>query len=168
VSQPSAYMGIDPGLSGAIAVYRPEDGHVTCYDMPTFEVKGKRQIDFYGLARIVDTFHLQIKKAVIEEVGAKPRYVKGKPVSMGAASSFKFGKAAGAVEGVVAANFIPVRLVGPGVWKRKVGLPAGSDKGASRQLACRLFPQFSHYWARVKDDGRAEAALLAIFGSKEP
>jgi crossover junction endodeoxyribonuclease RuvC len=48
-----------------------------------------------------------------------------------------------------------------------VGLPHGADKTASRRLACQKWPAFSHLWARVKDDGRAEAALLAYFGSKE-
>jgi crossover junction endodeoxyribonuclease RuvC len=152
-------MGVDPGLSGAIAVYRPGDGHVQCFDMPTYEIKGKRHVDLYGIARIVDTFHLQIKLAVIEEVGARP--------GQGVSSMFKFGFNAGAAQMAVAANFIPMRTVGPGVWKRAMGLPAGADKDASRRRASQLLPHFSHLWARAKDDGRAEAVLLAIFGSKE-
>lgn len=155
----TCFMGIDPGLSGAIAVYDPEAQTVECFDMPIYDIKGKKHVDLYGIARIVDAFHLRIKGAVIEEVGAMP--------GQGVSSMFKFGFSAGAVQGVVAANFIPSRTVRPAIWKKAVGLPHGATKDASRKLASQIFPQSSHLWARVKDDGRAEATLLAIFGSKE-
>jgi crossover junction endodeoxyribonuclease RuvC len=153
------FMGIDPGLSGAIAVFDPEANAVQCFDMPTFKIMGKSHVDLYGIARIVDTFTGLIKLAVIEDVGARP--------GQGVSSMFKFGFSAGAVQGVVAANFIPTRTPRPQQWKKIVGLPHGADKTASRRLACQKWPAFSHLWARVKDDGRAEAALLAYFGSKE-
>jgi len=41
------------------------------------------------------------------------------------------------------------------------------DKGASRATATRLFPKFGHYFKRAKDDGRAEAALMAMWGSEQ-
>jgi hypothetical protein len=47
------------------------------------------------------------------------------------------------------------------------GIPGGREnKDASRQKASMLFPKFAHLWARKKDDGRAEAVLLAHYGSK--
>ncbi len=156
---PNLYMGIDPGLSGAIAVFDPETQFVENFDMPTFKIKGKSQIDLYGLARILDSFHLRIKLAVVEEVGARP--------GQGVSSMFKFGFNAGAAQMAVAASFIPMRTPHPAQWKHAMGLPRGATKEDSRKLAARILPRHSHLWARAKDDGRAEATLLAIFGSKE-
>jgi hypothetical protein len=39
-----------------------------------------------------------------------------------------------------------------------------TDKNASRALASQFFPDCSDQWKRVKDDGRAEAALIAHYG----
>jgi crossover junction endodeoxyribonuclease RuvC len=41
-----------------------------------------------------------------------------------------------------------------------------ADKGESRRRATQLFPDYADQWTRVKDDGRAEAALLAFYLAK--
>jgi crossover junction endodeoxyribonuclease RuvC len=64
----------------------------------------------------------------------------------------------------VASSFVPTEYVSPQKWKRHFGLT--SDKDESRRAASRLLPKSAHLWARVKDDGRAEAALLAIYGAR--
>ena len=53
-------------------------------------------------------------------------------------------------------------MVRPNIWKREAAVPA--DKNAARMMATRLWPDHSNLFARVKDDGRAEAALLAKWG----
>jgi crossover junction endodeoxyribonuclease RuvC len=83
--------------------------------------------------------------------------------AQGVTSAFNFGFAAGALQGLVAGNAIPMHLVAPLTWKRHYKLSA--DKDASRRRASQLFPAHSHLWARAKDDGRAEAVLLAYYGS---
>jgi crossover junction endodeoxyribonuclease RuvC len=152
------FIGIDPGLSGAIAVW-PENGEPVVNDMPTFEItvngKKKTQIDLAQLARTTPQ-SWQSWHAFIENPGAMP--------GNGAVSMFNFGFACGVAQMAVAAAGIPYTLVKPAIWKRALGLTA--DKDASRQLASRLFPQSAHLWARKKDDGRAEAVLLAYYGSK--
>jgi len=65
------------------------------------------------------------------------------------------------VEGVALGAGIPVRWVSASKWKRALGLSA--DKGASRRRATELWPAQSAMFARVKDDGRAEAALIAYY-----
>jgi hypothetical protein len=77
---------------------------------------------------------------------------------------FKFGFTAGALAGVVAASYIPMHLVKPAVWKGLMGL--SHDKKLSLAKATALYPSASHYWRRAKDDGRAEAVLLAHFGAE--
>jgi len=74
---------------------------------------------------------------------------------------FTFGRGLGIVEGVALGAGIPVRWVSPAKWKRALGLSA--DKGASRRRAIELWPAQSAMFARVKDDGRAEAALIAYW-----
>jgi crossover junction endodeoxyribonuclease RuvC len=89
--------------------------------------------------------------AVIEKVGARP----------GEAPSFayQFGRGVGMVEGIVAALHIPIEYVTPQAWQKAVGSRDGKD--GARQRAAELFPAYAHLFARKKDDGRADAALMA-------
>jgi crossover junction endodeoxyribonuclease RuvC len=89
--------------------------------------------------------------AVIEGVHSMP--------GQGVSTTFKFGRAFGTVEGVMAAMLVPSELISPAVWKRRLGVTR--DKASSRALASRLWPANRDLFARVKDDGRAEAALIA-------
>ena len=41
----------------------------------------------------------------------------------------------------------------------------GKPKAASRGMATELFPHIADQFRRVKDDGRAEAALIARYGA---
>ena len=40
------------------------------------------------------------------------------------------------------------------------------DKGVSRSVAIQRFPKNAADFARVMDDGRAEAALIALYGAE--
>ena len=82
----------------------------------------------------------------------------------GVSSTFKFGKAYGVVIGVVAALKIPVHFVAPSVWKRHFGLSA--DKEEARARALQYWPERAELFARKKDHGRAEAALLARYAAE--
>jgi crossover junction endodeoxyribonuclease RuvC len=150
------WIGVDPGLDGAIGVLRLDDT-LAVHDMPTLKVGagGKRVIDHAALASLIDGIHRDgtPQLAVIEQVASSPQ--------MGVASAFAFGDGNGIVKGVLAAHFVPLRFVTPPSWKRALRIPAGSGKDVSRQRASELFPRSVSMWQRVKDDGRADAALLA-------
>jgi crossover junction endodeoxyribonuclease RuvC len=142
-------VGIDPGISGAVAWVSDEGGFLlSAMDMPTLEVNGKMKVNPHILAS--DLSFRKPKIVVIEEVGAMP--------GQGVTSMFNFGYSAGILAGVCAGLGIPTVFYRPAVWKRQAGVPA--DKGAARQMAQRLWPG-SRAFDRVKDHGRAEAALLA-------
>jgi crossover junction endodeoxyribonuclease RuvC len=79
----------------------------------------------------------------------------------GVASMFAFGKAFGITIGVVSTLGIPSTLVSPVTWKKAMKVPG---KDAARARASQIMPAAAHHWPRVKDDGRAEAALLATYG----
>lgn len=150
-----AIAGIDPGLDGAIALVTSST--IDILDMPTFELKGKRHLDLFGIARFFDLHAGSIVRAIIEEPSAMP--------GQGVSSMFKFGFNCGVAQMAAACSFIPTKLVRPNMWKAAMGL--SSDKDASRALASRMFPKFSHLWALKKHNDRAEAVLLAVYGSKK-
>jgi crossover junction endodeoxyribonuclease RuvC len=142
--------GIDPGLSGAVAFFFPSaPGHVATEDMPV--VAG--EVDCATLAARI--LQMGPAFAVVERVASMPK--------QGVASTFKFGASYGAVRGVLAALQIRTHLVAPAVWKKHFRLD--SDKEKSRALALRLFAASPEHFSRKKDHGRAEAALLAVYGA---
>ena len=73
------------------------------------------------------------------------------------------GRALGAIEAIPQSLGLVTTYATPSAWKKSMGL-IGKDKGASRQLATDLYPSWAAMFKRVKDDGRAEAALLAKWG----
>ena len=142
-------IGIDPGLSGAIARPMP-DGSVDIWDMPSIEVRGKRRIDAYTLHELIVAAG-PVDMVVLEHVQG----VQGS----GATGAFTFGEGFGIIQGILVALERPTTLVRPQRWTKDLGV--GSDKGEHRRTAQRLFPPSASMFARVKDDGRADAALLA-------
>jgi crossover junction endodeoxyribonuclease RuvC len=141
-------LAVDPGITGAFA-WITDDGHlVEIMDMPTTEVRGKRRISASLVRDIM--MRRAIALVAIEAVGPMPKEAS--------AGSFAFGYGAGILEGVAAGLALPVQMVTSAVWKRGAGL--SSDKGVARQMAQRYWPGAAKEFARVKDHGRAEAALL--------
>jgi crossover junction endodeoxyribonuclease RuvC len=81
----------------------------------------------------------------------------------GVSSSFNFGMSYGVALGVIGALKIPVVHVSPTKWKKYFGLSA--DKEEARALAISKWPASLHF-RRKKDNGRAEAGLLALYGAQ--
>ena len=149
-------LGIDPGLSGAIAALHMDSGKlISVFDMPTFERRGSkkavREINDQELTNLIVAMAPSF--GVIEAVSAMP--------GQGVTSMFRMGAAFGTAKGVMAGLGIPFVAVHPATWKK--GMKLSGDKALSRQMATRQWPDMSKSFARVKDDGRAEAALLALW-----
>ena len=151
-------LGIDPGASGALVFLDTESKQLTVHDMPVVEVKRgtgiKRHVSAQLLASVFAD--MQPDAAWLEQVGAMP--------GQGVSSMFAFGRAAGVVEGVIAALGIPLTLVTPQTWQKTMAVRGGKD--GSRMRAAELFPKQADQFKRVKDDGRADAALIAAYGAK--
>lgn len=149
------FLGIDPGITGAVAVLNDDGSVRLAADLPTIaNGKSKRQIDANTLAAILGPYAKGIKLAVVEKVSAMPK--------QGVSSVFNFGVAVGCVRGVLGALGIPVMYVTPTKWKGTYGLT--SDKEQSRAMATMLFPAADLHLK--KDHNRAEALLLALYASK--
>lgn len=150
-------LGIDPGASGALAVV--EHGElVDLVDMPTVSVRRGsrevREVHAIALGSVISELG-RIDAAVLEQVGAMP--------GQGVSSMFAFGRAVGVVEGVLGGLQIPYRRVPPQEWQRAMRVRGGKD--GSREQAMRVFPKKAAEFLRKKDDGRADAALIASYGA---
>lgn len=151
-------LGIDPGLSGALALYNTSEGTVDIIDMPVLEIvrngKKKREVSAQALAN--QLVGRNVTAAFLERVNAM--------TGQGVTSVFSFGRSSGIVEGVLAAYDIPTTLVTPQAWQKAVGQRAGKD--GSRERAMQLFPAQADLFQRKKDDGRSDAVLIAYYGAK--
>lgn len=154
---PRCILGVDPGVAGALAFFNPDDGELVTADMPVFEIKGRRIVDEYGLARTVDLWAPMLREVWLEQVGVRP--------GEGAVGAFSFGRSYGVVRGVCAANFITIHDVTPQKWKG--ALKVSADKDAARARASALLPRHSGLWPLKGHHGRAEAALIALYGSQQ-
>jgi crossover junction endodeoxyribonuclease RuvC len=150
------YLGVDPGMNGAIAILEDEK-IVQIFDMPTTEVKVgnslKKRVNPQELVSELALFKDQDIKGIVEQVNAMP--------SQGVTSMFSFGRSLGVIEGVLAGCLIPYSHVTPAVWKKALGV--NSSKDGTREMAMRIWPSKTDLFKRKKDDGRAEAALLALY-----
>jgi len=159
-------IGIDPGASGALALYCPQTAEVLdLQDTPNsvrILTTGKRstRIDVGGFIKIIDTWqekalrmnaHLHVH---IEDVAA---YGK-----QSAPAAFNFGYSAGLAYGICAAYGMDILLVHPATWKNQFGLKA-SEKDEARILALKLFPYLNMHLKRKMDVDRADAVLIAAY-----
>ena len=137
-------LGIDPGKSGAFALLNTDEMQVETFDMPGT---------------------LDEKRALISGIGAvkcawleRPFF----PRMIGIKNAVTIAQAYGELKACLFFAGVPTFEVDPSAWKKTMRL--STDKNASRALASQYFPDCSDQWARVKDDGRAEAALIALYG----
>jgi crossover junction endodeoxyribonuclease RuvC len=150
-------LSVDIGVTGAIAILE-DDELIDVFDMPCLAdgPAKRRSVNAPLFAEIIAKS--RAKLAFVEYVGPRPQE--------GAVGAFAFGRSRGVVEGVMAALGLPVQFVTPSTWKRAVGIAPGRDgaKDAARSEAIRRWPSKAALFARVKDDGRAEAALIGVAG----
>ena len=145
-------LGIDPGATGAVAIMSDNGYLIDMHDLPHMKGHGLSAALLCEMLVDVD----DAKHAFVERVASRP--------GAGVSGMFNFGRDFGVILGVCSALRIPVSLVTPSKWKRDMGLTA--DKDQARARAAQLWPGAAAQFARKKDDGRAEAALIALWGSK--
>lgn len=144
-------IGIDPGITGAIAVISQESETIHLIDSPFLKIRNKKKPDVAGYYKILKDF--EKGTAIIEEVHAMP--------GQGGVSGFNFGTSFGIWIGILAAMQIPYQFVSPQKWKRQMGVRG--DKDESRAIAMQLFPDLVDELKLKKHHNRADALLLAEF-----
>ena len=150
-------IGIDPGLSGGIAIL--DDLKIfDIYDMPIMSEgkKNKNQLNSAQLVNIIkknlipngDTF------LIVEQVSAMP--------GQGVTSMFNFGQTFGSIKGICAALNLPIFFVRPAKWKKHFDL-INSSKDASRTKVIEMYPSISSRLSKKKDVNKADAILIARY-----
>ena len=152
-------IGIDPGLSGAIAILE-NNKVINIFDIPVMSEgkKNKRQLNS---ALLVDLIKQNITKG--EEVAVVVEQVNAMP-GQGVTSMFNFGQTFGALKGICAALELPIFFVRPSKWKKHFEL-INSSKDASRTKAIEMYPKLSSQLAKKKDVNKSDAILIARFFS---
>ena len=150
-------LGIDPGLSGALASW---DGKtLTVKDIPSFKSKGRgSEVDGYELHSLMVNEFADVDIAYLERVNTRP--------GEGRSSAFKFGTVNGILLGMLYARNLDIVTPTPRVWKKHFGLSAVKSEAVEK--ACFFFgKRYADLFYGPRGgllDGRAEAALIAKYG----
>ena len=149
-------IGIDPGLSGAVAVL--DDLKIfDLFDMPIMS-EGKKNKNQLNSAQLVDIMKKHILSnvtyVIVEQVSAMP--------GQGVTSMFNFGQTFGAIKGICASLNLPIFYVRPAKWKKHFDL-INASKDASRTKVIEMYPSISDRLRKKKDVNKADAILIARY-----
>jgi len=155
-------IGIDPGLTGAIAVVQCYDGpgsFAQVIDMPLRQERGRRVLDPVRIVAILRGFAGECRRVpvMVESQWAHP--------AEGVTSSFRMGESFGLLKGLCVGSTVPefdVLTVSAVRWKRHFGLLKTGKDGA-RQYALERFPALQGQLSRKKDHGRGDSLLVALY-----
>ncbi len=164
-------VGIDPGVSGAIAIIGA-DGSARVSPVPTIKVKVGKTLrsrhDLHALraelrkVKEVAALHDLQLRLFMERVGPRP--------TNGSIPSFQMGESFGIFRGIVWTMAIEHRLVRPQEWQREIfGGKVEDTKRASVEAARRIFPAVSLLRTAkctTPHDGFADALCIAEFGRR--
>ena len=153
-------IGIDPGLSGGIAILENKKV-LNIFDMPVMSEgkKNKRPLNSAQLVKLLKDNILKDEEVsvIVEQVNAMP--------GQGVTSMFNFGQTFGAIKGICAALGLPIFFVRPSKWKKYFEL-INSSKDSSRTKAIEMYPALSNDLAKKKDVNKSDAILIARFYSE--
>lgn len=152
-------VGVDPGVSGAMVLYDPDNKLVI--DSLRFSKLGKT-FDHGAMHKTLRDWKAkhEISMVVIEKVHSMPR--------QGVASTFSFGMSFGMQIATVASHGLPYTLVTPVAWSREMhqGIsPELEPKKRTEVAMAQLFPttNFRGPRAQKHHSGLSDALMLAEF-----
>lgn len=157
------YIGIDPGLQGAVALLDKNNLEVLKVPLITNN-KGKNEYDINALAQILRLATLKHKGqvgVVLESVHAMP--------GQGVTSMFSMGRGLGIWEGLIVALGIPYSKIAPQTWQKAILKDlkkAGDGKQASMLYAQRMFPNTRFMpteRCKKTDNNMTDATCLALY-----
>ena len=150
-------IGIDPGLSGALAILS-NNKVISLIEMPVMSEgkKNKRQLNSAQLVKLLKDSINETEETVVvvEQVNAMP--------GQGVTSMFNFGQTFGAIKGICAALGLPIHFVRPAKWKKHFEL-INASKDASRTKVIEMYPSLSNELSKKKDVNKSDAILIARF-----
>ena len=147
-----AYVGIDQGVTGAVAVLR----HDSCQasQMPVIKTGKKNLVDVLALSELLRLAG-DVSAVYVERTQIQPKF--------GAKGNHGSGVSAGRVNAVIEIMRLPWREVQPKEWQRAIGIATATDKKlAVLHWVRQRFPGIgAEGWKR--GDGRADALALAWY-----
>lgn len=156
------FIGIDPGLDGAIAAIRPTTVAVEMTPIRS-RIDGKRFYDIEAM-KLMLSFPNPEKNvfAMLERQQAFPH--------QGLSSTFKTGEGFGIWQGLLTGLDIPHTIVPAKIWQGDVCPgPAGETKERSIKMAMLMFPHVSlerSRRARKPSNGKADALCMAEYARR--
>lgn len=149
----TVWIGIDPGLTGAVAYY--EAGYWHVHDIPVRATEGglvDREVDAEALTALLAPMRAEHGHlACLERTHAMPK--------QGVSTMFSMGDTRGAIRGVLGALGMPYRQAQPQIWKAHFQL-IGAQKDASVARCLGFFPYLAPHLKLKKHHNRAEAVLI--------
>ncbi len=152
-------IGIDPGVTGAMAVRLP-DGKMVIEDLPTAKTDGFNCIAPIEFSEIVRKYIEPGPNMNIVAYSEKTGTIPGN----GVLAIKSVYECRGVIRTVLAMLRIPLIYVPPQAWRKFHGLPDKSDKEYSRGFALQRLPELAEQLKLKKHHNRAEAALIALYG----
>lgn len=150
MTRPLAYIGIDPGAKGAIALIAPVANQIETYPLAN---KIPLEIDHY-LKEVTTNYNVKI--ILMEDVHSL--------FGMSAKSNFQFGWNVGMINTLARLAYAPTFHIQPKEWQKKVGVTAKGKavKQNVAQLCEQLYPQVNIRGKRGGLlDGISDALLIA-------
>jgi len=150
----SFFLGVDPGLLGALVIL---DDQGQCHDflhMPALKVGSKNRVNGAAIAAWLAMWP-DMSHAFVENVHSMPKD--------GPTKAFSFGHSTGIIHGVVAGMGIPMTLVTPHSWKQHHKL-LGTEKDAARSRCVQLFPGLRELDKKIKGQAISDALLIGLYG----
>ena len=181
------FVGIDPGLDGAIATLPPiAAGAPRVWDMPTyFKTKTRRGYDVQGLWSLLQNLAgggedgcwpllIAIEKQQPTPVTKKDPETGGTRINKGSIANYSIGWCAGMLTGLCTAGGYAHTEVASVQWKKGVLGHLPKTKDGSRIWAQRMFPRVIFDPTSSRDEGlnlkkhhgRADAIALAVYASR--
>ena len=152
-------IGIDPGLTGAVAFI--EQGKLKAlYDIPVM-ANGKGKSKVKNQVNPAELVRLLARHTENEEVTVYLERISAMP-GQGVASMFSMGDTFGTIRGVCAALGFRVEVITPQSWKKHFKL--GKDKEICRAKAIEMYPEAP--LELKKHHNRAESILIAVYGER--
>lgn len=157
-------IGIDPDLSGALALLKPDESGFSAqvFDSPAVPVlvgkRTRRRLDPKSIVQLLQSLDAPIgTKAYLEQSIPFP--------NDGKQGWWSGGFGYGLWIGILVSSGFSVVPVASSLWKNVFELSgSGLTKDDSRRVASSLFPSLTDQLKRKKDHGRAEALLIAAYG----
>lgn len=155
------FVGIDPGLNGAIAIIDKDGKFVRVENL----VKVIKEYATGFVKQNLSPLDLHLKLEIIKHYFSTKslvavEYVTSMPTD-GAASAFSFGDTVGVIRAVLDCSILPYIYVPVKVWKKHFNLT--NNKEESRQKALEIFPEAHQDLKLKKYTDKAEALLIARY-----